>query len=110
MQSEKLEYHDIDFEAARRARMRALQHGMGASASLALAGAYLHYGQHLYALVAFAFVSAFSVWTYAHSLKCAFELCARQLPAREALRWCGGVLKILFPSRAHYIPPSQGRR
>jgi hypothetical protein len=109
-ETEDLQYRDVNFDLARRLRGRALQAGMCASLFLSLSAAYLHFEQPSYAVLALGFVLAFCVWTYGYARATAYELCARQLPPSVALRWCGGTLRILFPSRTHYIPPSRGRR
>jgi hypothetical protein len=110
VETETLQYRDVNFELARRLRGRALQAGMCASLFLSLSGAYLHFNQTVYAVLALGFVFVFAVWTYGYAKAAAFELCARQLPPSFALRWCGGTFRILFPTREQYIPPRRGGR
>jgi hypothetical protein len=107
---EKLEYRDVDFALARRLRGRALQWGIAGSLGLALSGTYLQFGDIVLGLVMLGFVAASGMWLYGYALNCAYVLCARSLPPRVALRWVGGVYRILFPKHASWIiPPSRGR-
>lgn len=107
---EKLIYRDVDFELARKLRGRALQCGIAGSLSLALSGTYLQFGDVLPGVVMLGFVAASGIWMYGYALNCAYTLCARSLPPRVALRWCGGVYRILFPQNSNWIiPPSRGR-
>jgi hypothetical protein len=98
-------YRDVDFRLASRHRSRALQWGVVGSLMIVLTGTYLKFDQVAEAGLTVLLAGLCSLWLYAHAKRSAYELCARQLPAGVALRWCGGVYRTLFPRGPMYMPP-----